>query len=315
MSSFRIKIQWSARYILKILTELFKDLWAYYASAYPLMLILGSYRRIARRLKIIWLPKPKGRPPIHENVVDLIIDMKRSNTQWGAQRISDELNLMGIQVSKKTVLKILRENGFEPPKLRFAPPTWRSVLDSFSRHWAMDFTTVFDRNGLQIFIFSILEVPSRQLILINATANPTREWLAQQFRNCSILGYHFPSAMVHDRDGIYGNWLPDILKRHDCLSVKTPPRSPWCNPHVERFNRTIKDEVLNRVDISNVEHVRQLCSDFKSYYNGERPHQGINGVIPSVSKIQSDSEPDLDNLRVEKINLLNGLVTQFKLVA
>jgi hypothetical protein len=78
--------------------------------------------------------------------------MKRSNTQWGAKRISDELKLMGIQVSKKTVLKIRRENGFEPPKLRFAPPTWRSALDSFTRNRAIDFSTVFDRNGLQVFI-------------------------------------------------------------------------------------------------------------------------------------------------------------------
>ena len=117
-----------------------------------------------------------------------------------------------IQVSKKTVLKILRVNGFVPPKLRFAPPSWRSVLDSIDRHWAMDFTTVFDRNDLQIFIFSILEVPLRQLILINATNKPTKQWLMQQLRNCSILGYCFPATMVHDRDGIYGNWLPNILE-------------------------------------------------------------------------------------------------------
>ena len=279
------------------------------------MLIIGSYRRIIRRLRIVWLPKPKGRPPIHENVVDLILDMKRSNVFWGAQRISDELKLMGIQVSKKTVLKILKENGFEPPKLRFAPPTWRSVLNSLDRHWAMDFTTVFDREGIQIFIFSIIEVPSRQLILINATANPTKEWLVQQFRNCSILGHHFPAAMVHDRDGIYGNWLPDILKQHGCLSLKTPPRSPWCNPHVERFNRTLRDDLLNPLPIASHQHVQDLCSEFKKYYNTQRPHQGIDGQIPDLVMIGSKTQPDLDHLRVEKVPVLHGLVTQFRLVA
>lgn len=61
-----------------------------------------------RRLKIIWLQKPKGRPPIHENIVDLTIDMKRCDQQWGRQSISDELALMGIEVSKKAVLKFER---------------------------------------------------------------------------------------------------------------------------------------------------------------------------------------------------------------
>jgi hypothetical protein len=85
----------------------------------------------------------------------------------------------------------------------------------------MDFTTVFDRNGTQLFIFSILEVPSRQLILISCSANPTKEWLVQQLRNCSILGHQFPPVMVHDRDGIYGNWLPYILEQRDCLSLNS----------------------------------------------------------------------------------------------
>ena len=104
MESFKTKVRWSFRYSIKILVELLKDLWAYYFTPYPLLLILDSIRRIMRRLKIIWLAKPKGRPPIHENVVDLILEMKRCNQNWGAQRISDELQLMGIKVSKKTVL-------------------------------------------------------------------------------------------------------------------------------------------------------------------------------------------------------------------
>ncbi|MDA0844053.1 MAG: integrase core domain-containing protein [Bacteroidetes bacterium] len=234
---------------------------------------------------------------------------------WGAQRISDELKLLGIQVSKKTVLKILKVNGFTPPRLRFAPPTWGSVFDSIGRHWAMDFTTVFDRNGVQIFILSILEVPSRQLILINATSNPTKQWLMQQLRNCSILGYDFPAAMVHDRDGIYGNWLSNYLKQHDCLSLKTPPRSPWCNPHVERFNRTLKDELLNRLAIVDNLHVQQICFEFKNYYNAERPHQGIQGATPVIAVGKLEEKPNLDDLKIKKFPALNGLVTQFKLAA
>jgi hypothetical protein len=171
-------------------------------------------------------------PFFHENVVDLIIDMKRCNTIWGSQRISDELKLMGIRVSKKTVLKILRENGFVPPRTKFSPLSWKALYEAYSRFWSMDFTTVFDVMGVQIFIFVIIEIPSRQLIRISVTTNPDREWLIQQFRNCSIAGHIFPEAMVHDRDGIYGKWLPDILSEFEMRSIKTRPKSPWENPYV-----------------------------------------------------------------------------------
>jgi len=315
MESFRTKIRWSFRYSIRILVELLKDLWKYYFTPYPLLLILGSIRRIIRRLKIIWLAKPRGRPPIHENVVDLIIEMKRSNQIWGAQRISDELQLMGINVSKKTVLKILRINGFVPPRTRFTPPSWRSVLDSLHRYWAMDFTTVFDSNGIPLFIFAIIEVPSRKLILINSTEHPTRNWLVQQFRNCCIADQSFPRAMVHDRDGIFGQWLPGVLAKFGCKSFKTSPRSPWENPFVERFNLSIKTEMLNRLVLVDNTHVRKLCVGYQDYYNRKRPHQGINGVIPYFPDVGNENIPDIENLRVTKSRELNGLVTHFKLAA
>lgn len=217
MEGFRTKIRWTFGYTARILRELAHDLWSHFITPYPFFLVLGAIRRILRRLKIIWLPKPKGRPPIHETIVDLIIEMKRCNKIWGSQRISDELRLLGIRVSKKTVLKILRVNGFVPPRTRVAAPSWRNVLDSLERYWSMDVTCVFDAKGIQIFIFAIIEVPSRKLILINSTANLTREWVTQQFRNTAPT-HEFPANMVHDRDGIFGHWLPKVLREFGCKS-------------------------------------------------------------------------------------------------
>ncbi len=105
--------------------------------------------------------------------------MKLCNTVWGAQIISDELRHTGIRVSKKTVLKILRKNGFIPPKTQFAPPPCSTAPDSLTRYWSLDFTGVFDMNGLQIFIFAVIEMPLRKLVLINSSTNPTKDWLIQ----------------------------------------------------------------------------------------------------------------------------------------
>ena len=316
MSELRTKIRWSLGYSQRILLELLRDLWDYYFTPYPFLLIVGAIRRIIRRLKVIWLPKPKGRPPIHENIIDLIIEMKRCNRIWGGQRISDELRLMGIKVSKKTVLKILRGNGFLPPKTKFSPPPWKSILDSFQRYWSMDFTCVFDAKGVQIFIFAIIEVPSRRLILINSTAHPTKNWLTQQFRNSSMSPENrFPEAIVHDRDGIYGHWLPDILEEFDCISVKTPPRSPWLNPFIERYHGSIKTEMLNRLVLIDNNHIRDLCLTYRNFYNKERPHQGIDGRIPNFPERAAVTRPNVETFKVKKTLKLSGLVTHFQIAA
>ena len=61
-----------------------------------------------------------------------------------------ELLLFGIHVHKKTVKRILLENGTVPPKTRVTPPTWTAFLKAHKDLWALDFTCVFDIQGAQV---------------------------------------------------------------------------------------------------------------------------------------------------------------------
>ena len=151
------KIRLLLKFAMRVLGQLLSDLWAYFASPYPLLLITGVFRRIFRRAKALWLPKGRGRPSISEDVVELILDMKRSNWSWGALRISQELLLLGIHVHKKTVKRILLENGMVPPKTRVTPPTWAAFLKAHKDLWALDFTCVFDIQGAQVFMLSTVD--------------------------------------------------------------------------------------------------------------------------------------------------------------
>ena len=121
MSDFIKKVKLSYRYIMAIIVELALDLFIYYTSSYPLLLIIGAYKRILRRIKCLWSSKGPGRPPVPENIVNLIIDMKRSNLLWGALRISQESRLLGISLHKKTISRILKENGFTTPPMKYPP--------------------------------------------------------------------------------------------------------------------------------------------------------------------------------------------------
>ena len=175
--------------------------------------------------------------------------------------------------------------------------------------------TVFDSKGTQVFIFAIIEYPTRKLIIANSTANPTMSWVIQQFRNCSISGEPFPKAIVHDRDGIYGHWLPKVLQDFECQSFKIPPRSPWENPFIERFFLSLKHEILNRVPLVDNNHIQNLTLSYKSHFNNVRPHQGIGGKTPNYLETINVTSPDIENLKVEKVPELDGLVTKFWLAA
>ena len=95
------KTKKTIQYLKKVFFELLLDIYFYYTSPFPILLIHCAFRRIRRHLKYNWLPIGKGRPPVPENIVDLILDMKRSNLLWGSKRIRDELLFLGVSLHKQ----------------------------------------------------------------------------------------------------------------------------------------------------------------------------------------------------------------------
>ncbi|PJA67108.1 hypothetical protein CO157_06425 [Candidatus Peregrinibacteria bacterium CG_4_9_14_3_um_filter_49_12] len=56
-------------------------------------------------------------------------------------------------------------------------------------------------------------------------------------------------------------------------------RSPTENGHLERFNRTLQEECLQRVP-KTLEAYSKSISDYVHFYNTERPHMGIEMQTP-----------------------------------
>ena len=65
-----------------------------------------KWHREGFRLYWRWKSKaPIGRPPIDEEIRELIRRISRENPLWGAPRIQSELRLLGFNVAEKTVAK------------------------------------------------------------------------------------------------------------------------------------------------------------------------------------------------------------------
>ncbi len=66
----------------------------------------------------------------------------------------------------------------------------------------------------------------------------------------------------------------------------TRPYRPQTNGKVERFWRTLNDDLIDGTTFDSVEHLKDELMQYLLYYNTQRPHQGINGNTP-LQKIQS----------------------------
>jgi transposase len=68
-----------------------------------------------------------GRPPLDQEVQQLIVHLARENPTWGYQRIKGELQHLGVRVSATAIRATLRRHGLNPAPRR-ADGTWRAFL-------------------------------------------------------------------------------------------------------------------------------------------------------------------------------------------
>jgi hypothetical protein len=62
----------------------------------------------------------------------------------------------------------------------------------------------------------------------------------------------------------------------------TRPYRPQTNGKVERFWRSLEDELIDGATFDNLDHFANELFDYLIYYNDLRPHQGIAGVTPKA---------------------------------
>ncbi len=73
-----------------------------------------------------------GRPPILQEVVDLVIRFKQENPRWGFKKIRDQVVYLGYTISKSSVKNILIEHGYDPEPDLTVRSTWHEFIRS---HW------------------------------------------------------------------------------------------------------------------------------------------------------------------------------------
>ena len=251
-----------------------------------------------------------GRPPVAEEIKELIVRMARENPTWGYDRIQGVLANLGHQISDATVGNILKEHGIEPASDRKRQTTWRTFL---AAHWhvlaAIDFTTieVWTRGGLvPYYLLFVMDLATRRVHLAGVTVSPDEIWMKQIARNMTAAEQGFLNGKQYillDRDTKFSEAFRDILEDAGVEPVRLPPRSPNCNAHLERFFRGLKEECLNRMIFFGEHSLRLAVTQFLEHYHGERNHQGLDNRL-----IEPDAELARTSCEVECRERLGGLL-------
>jgi putative transposase len=163
-------------------------------------------------------------------------------------------------------------------------------------------------------VFFVLEVANRSVHLLGATPNPDGRWTTQQIRNLTMdLGDHLTQFqfLVRDRAGQFTASFDAVLADVGIQVVKIPPRCPRANCFAERFVRTVRAELTDRILIFNQRHLHAVLAEYVRHYNGRRPHRARDLRPPQPNHHVAD----LSHERIKRRPILGGLINEYERAA
>ncbi len=265
-----------------------------------------------------------GRPRIDMDIEQLVCRMAREN-EWGYARIQGELEKLDVKISKSSVANILRRNGL-PPSPERKGLSWREFL---SRHAAVFLCAdmfqkeVWTFRGLTTaYVFFIMHLQTRKVLLSRATFSPTNQWLNQQIRHvlweCEDQNIE-PRFFLRDNDMLYPAEMDSILRTSGVDTVKIPFGAPNANAHAERYVLNCKKECLNHLLIFGLNRLRHIVDCYTSFFNEHRPHQGIANRVPAeYNKLHNRQDSFTAKVNTRNIickDYLGGLLKSYKRAA
>jgi putative transposase len=273
--------------------------------------LIRWHRELVRRKWAAFSRRPRrGRPPIPEEIRELILTMAKDNPRWGERRIQGELLKLGHRVSNSTIRLLLRRRGV-PPALRRGGLTWRQFLRAQSSAIiAADFFVVDTALLGVLYALVFIEIKSRRVIFSACTYQPDSAWVCQQARNVcmELQDLELPiSAIIHDRDSKFTSQFDAVFTAEGSQVALPPYRSPRTNSFVERLIKTTRRECLDLLVIAGERHLARVLTEFFDHYNHARPHRALELRPPDPVPVPSTGQiVRIDRLARHRQGVLAG---------
>jgi putative transposase len=278
----------------------------------PETLLRWHRRMVARRWT--YPSTSKGRPPISDEVQQLVVRLAREIPRWGYQRIHGELLRLGWRVSASSTRRVLRTHGLDPAPRR-ASTSWRAFLrQQATGILACDFLTSTRSCCGGCMCCSSSNSAADGCTLPGVTAHPTGWWVAQQARNLIAVLDGQATAfrfLIRDRDTKFSRAFDDLWRSTGVEIIRTPVQAPNANAVAERWVGTVRRECLDQLLIVGCRQLARVLRVYVEHYNQRRPHRSLGHIPPVASVVvEPRSGPILGGLH--RRDLLGGLIHEYE---
>lgn len=213
-------------------------------------------------------------------IVDAIV-LEREKRNRCAEVVHDGLKKRNIVVSLSSVKRTLEREGL----IKKRSP-WKRWYDIFPRPVAekpgdfvqTDTIHIQPRGERKFYVYTAIDLFSRFTYAKVVWRINTHESL--RFVQGAQRAAGFPFLVIQSDNGQeFSSWFTENVGVMGIAHRHSRVRKPNDNSHIERFNRTVEEECLDRIP-KRFSSYGDAIKIYLAYYNGERSHMGINFLTP-----------------------------------
>lgn len=223
---------------------------------------------------------PKSHPnELPKEKVEAIVAQRKKNGRC-AEVVHQELKKQGVVVSLSSVERTLERQGLikhrSPEKRRhMSEPRPEAVLPG---DLVQIDTIHFLVNGKRFYVYTLIDLASRWAYTKVSMRINTHQSLKFVKEAMALAPFQF-KMVQSDHGSEFSTWFTEHLGKLAVAHRHSRVRKKNDNGHIERFNRTLEDECLYKVNC-NPKRYQQAIDAYLPYYNNERLHLGINFLTP-----------------------------------
>ena len=213
-----------------------------------------------------------------------MIRLAKAYGRYGYRKITQLLQIDGWKVNHKRIERLWREEGLQLPqrhkKRKRLYHKNSSVIRLRPHHqnhiWSIDFVHDKLTNGRGYKMLTVIDEYTREALCVavrsKMDANDVLEVLFDL-----ILKRGKPKFIRSDNGPEFiAKHLQTWLRKVGIEPIQIYPGSPWENGYNERFNGTLRNEILNAEWFYTVHQAQTAINVWLRQYNHIRPHHGLN---------------------------------------
>lgn len=234
---------------------------------------------------------PNGRPhKTPPEIEEQILLLRDEHPVWGARKLHHVLSERGMEglPCKSTIDNILKRNArIEPEASEAATPFKRFEMQRPNDLWQMDYKGDFETlRGIRCFPMTMLDDCTRFSLCISSRSGTNYGEFLPVFTRV-LEEYGLPEAILCDNGKPWGDSRKGIthfdvwMMRLGVLPIHGRLVHPQTQGKIERFHRTMKQELLKRRPMRDLADAQKAFDVWRQEYNNERPHEALGMATPA----------------------------------